>query len=72
MEEMLYAAVLPGQQKKIDITFQRDSLESLSRTLTGGLQALTGVDLAPAKFNGPVVITAESPPPGVTVEPAYL
>ena len=72
MEEMVYAAVLPGQQKKIDIIFERDSLESLSRTLTGGLQALTGVDLAPAKFNGPVVLTAESPPLGVTVEPAYL
>ena len=72
MEELVYAAVLPSQQKKIDITFQRDSLESLSRTLTGGLQALTGVDLAPAKFNGPVVVTAESPPSGVTVEPAYL
>jgi hypothetical protein len=72
MEEMVYAAVLPGQQEKIDIIFQRDSLESLSRTLTGGLQALTGVDLAPAKFNGPVVVTAETPPSGVTVEPAYL
>ena len=72
MEEMVYAAVLPGQQKKIDIIFERDSLESLSRTLTGGLQALTGVDLAPAKFNGPVVVTAESPPPEVAVEPAYL
>ena len=72
MEEMVYATVLPGQQKKIDIIFQRDSLESLSRTLTGGLQALTGVDLAPAKFNGPVVVTSESPPLGVTVEPAYL
>ena len=72
MEEMVYAAVLPGQQKKIDITFQRDSLESLSRTLTGGLQALTGVDLAPAKFDGPVIVTAESPPSGIIVEQAYL
>ncbi|HBU38013.1 MAG TPA: hypothetical protein DEB70_09430 [Planctomycetaceae bacterium] len=72
MEEMVYAAVLPGQQKKIDIIFERDSLESLSRTLTGGLQALTGVDLAPAKFNGPIVLTADSQPLGVTVEPAYL
>ena len=72
MEEMVYAAVLPGQQKKIDITFQRDSLESLSRTLTGGLQALTGVDLAPAKFDGPVIVTAESSPSGITVERAYL
>ena len=72
MEEMVYAAVLPGQQKKIGITFQRDSLESLSRTLTGGLQALTGVDLAPSKFNGAVVVTAENAPSGVTVEPAYL
>ena len=72
MEEMVYAAVLPGHQEKIDIIFQRDSLESLSRTLTGGLQALTGVNLAPTKFNGPVVVTAETPPSGVTVEPAYL
>jgi hypothetical protein len=40
--------------------------------LTGGLQALTGVNLAPAKFNGPVVVEAESLPSGVTVEPAYL
>ena len=30
------------------------------------------MDLAPAKFNGPVGVTAESPPLGVTVEPAYL
>ncbi|SVE17403.1 uncharacterized protein METZ01_LOCUS470257, partial [marine metagenome] len=72
IEEMVYAAVLPGQQKKIDITFQRDSLESLSRTLTGGLQALTGLDLAPSKFNGAVVVTAENAPSGVSVEPAYL
>ena len=72
MDEMVYASVLSGQKKKVDIEFQRDSLESLSRTLTGGLQALTGVNLAPAKFNGPVVVEAESLPSGVTVEPAYL
>jgi len=72
MEDLVYAAILSGQQKKIDIIFERDSLESLSRTLTGGLQALTGVDLAPAKFTGPVIVTAENPPSGVTIEPAYL
>ena len=72
MDEMVYAAVMSGQKIKVDIEFQRDSLESLSRTLTGGLEALTGVNLAPAKFDGPVVVEAENLPSGVTVEPAYL
>ncbi len=72
MEKMVYASVMPGQQKNVDITFQRDSLESLSRTLTGGLQALTGVNLVPSKFNGAIVVTAENSPSGVAIEPAYL
>ena len=72
MDEMVYAMVMAGQKKNVEIEFQRDSLESLSRTLTGGVEALTGVNLAPAKFNGPVVVEAENLPSGVTVEPAYL
>ena len=58
----------PGDTQKIDLPIERDSLESLGRLMTGGLRALTGVQLVPESFTGPILISATSPDDAISID----
>lgn len=62
----------PGQAETIELPVERDSLESLGRLLTGGVRALTGVQLVAESFPGPIMVTAASPDEAVRVEPVRV
>ncbi len=72
LPEIPVVQVEPGQTREVKLTIERDSLESLSRLMTGGLQALTGVQLAPESFNGPIFLAATSPDEAISIDPAEV
>lgn len=66
------ARLLPGETQEVELPVERDSLESLSRLVTGGISALTGVHLVPERFNGAIDVSAGSTPAEVTVAGAQV
>ncbi len=62
----------PGEQRDIELLVERDRLESLGRLVTGGVRALTGVQLVAESFAGPITLAAESPDDAVSVHPAEV
>jgi hypothetical protein len=62
----------PGQTRDVELPIERDSLESLSRLVTGGLRALTGVQLVPESFAGPILISATSPDDAISIDAAEV
>ena len=72
LPEIPVVQVAPGQTREVELAIERDSLESLSRLMTGGLQALTGVQLAPESFNGLIFLAATSPDEAISIDPAEV
>ena len=66
------ARLQPGATQEVELPVQRDSLESLSRLVTGGIGALTGVQLVPERFNGAIDVRAIRLPEGITVADGHV
>jgi hypothetical protein len=72
LKETPLVSLLPGANAEIELPVQRDNLESLSRLVTGGISALTGVQLVPERFNGAIDVRALRLPEGISVPDAHV
>ena len=72
LPEISVVQVAPGQTREVELSIERDSLESLSRLMTGGVRALTGVQLVPESFNGSIFLAATSPDEAISIAPAEV
>lgn len=64
--------LLPDETREVVLPVERDSLESLSRLVTGGISAITGVHLVPERFNGAIDVRAGRTPTGVTITDSHV
>lgn len=72
LDEMPLVTLAPGTTAETTLPVTRDSMESLSRLVTGGISALTGVNLAADRFNGAIEVVAKQVPNQISITPTHV
>ena len=72
LDEMPLVTLSAGTTAEATLPVTRDSMESLSRLVTGGISALTGVNLAADRFNGAIEVVARHLPDQISITPTHV